>query len=220
MKTLKINVSILLALLAIGLCYGEAWGLFDKVRATAYYTQGSQYLERGQHNQAITSFTKAIELNPEYAEAYNDRGFAYLQKGQFDQAISDYTKAIELNPRSAEAYYNRGLAYGQDKGHYDQAISDYTKAVELNPRFAEAYNNRGVACYFKGEYDKAWDDVHKAQSLGIQVHPGFLKLLSEASPEKSTDSREACEEDCRKMIEKGELRQGMTVEECIKMLCK
>ena len=44
--------------------------------------------------------------------------------------------------------------------------------------------------------------------------------LSQFALEKDIDPEEACEKDCRKMIEKGELRQGMTVEECIKMLCK
>jgi len=44
-----------------------------------------------------------------------------------------------------------------------------------------AYNGRGVAYYHKGEYDKAWEDVRKAQSFGYQVHPGFLEELREAS---------------------------------------
>jgi tetratricopeptide (TPR) repeat protein len=77
-------------------------------------------------------------------------------------------------------HYNRGVAH-HDKGEYDLAISDYTKAIEINPKHAFAYNNRAVAYYFKGEYDKAQEDVHKAQSLGDQVHPGFLKALREAS---------------------------------------
>ena len=64
---------------------------------------------------------------------------------------------------------------------YDQAISDYSKALEINPKDTAAYNNRGMAYYRKGEYDKAWEDVHKAQSLGFQVRPGFLKNLREAS---------------------------------------
>jgi len=46
---------------------------------------------------------------------------------------------------------------------------------------AEAYYNRGIAYYSRKEYDKAWDDVYKAQGLGFQIHPGFLKLLREAS---------------------------------------
>ena len=64
---------------------------------------------------------------------------------------------------------------------YDQAISDYSKALEINQKDTAAYNNRGMAYYRKGEYNKAWEDVHKAQSLGFQVRPGFLKNLREAS---------------------------------------
>ena len=77
-------------------------------------------------------------------------------------------------------YYNRGNVY-RENDQYDKAISDYTKAIELNPRFSGAYNNRGVAYFFKREYEKAWDDVHKAEGLGWQVHPEFLKALREAS---------------------------------------
>ena len=34
---------------------------------------------------------------------------------------------------------------------------------------------------FQKEYEKAWGDVHKTQSLGIQAHPDFLRALREAS---------------------------------------
>lgn len=65
-------------------------------------------------------------------------------------------------------------------------------------------------------------DVHiKSRGFKLVVMKNAPPIeIYEASPEKSTDSREACKEDCRKMIERGELRQGMTVEECIKILCK
>jgi len=33
----------------------------------------------------------------------------------------------------------------------------------------------------KREYDKAWEEINKVQSLGYQVHPGFLKALLAAS---------------------------------------
>ena len=64
---------------------------------------------------------------------------------------------------------------------YDRAISEFDRVLERNPRDARAYYERGLVYYNKGEYDKAWQDVHKAQSLGYQVPPEFLKLLSEVS---------------------------------------
>ena len=166
--------------------YDDAITLYGKIIGLKpdwnwpYNNRGLAYDEKGQYDKAISDYNKALEINPRDAKAYTNRGNAYVHKGQYDRAISDYNRAIEINPRLAEVYTNRGTAYVH-KGQYDRAISDYNRALEINPRFAGAYNNRGVAYYFKGEYDKAWDDVHKAQSLGYQVHPGFLRALREAS---------------------------------------
>jgi tetratricopeptide (TPR) repeat protein len=80
---------------------------------------------------------------------------------------------------SAEHFIRGNAHLGSDE--YDKAIADFNKIIEINPRDANAYKNRGVAYCYKGEYDKAWDDVHKAQSLGYQAPPEFLKALREAS---------------------------------------
>jgi Flp pilus assembly protein TadD len=54
-------------------------------------------------------------------------------------------------------------------------------ALEINPKDARTYNNRAVTYYYLGEYDKAWYDVGRAQSLGHQVHLGFIEALRKAS---------------------------------------
>ena len=66
-------------------------------------------------------------------------------------------------------------------GDHDRAIADYTKAVQIDSMFAEAHIGRATAYYNKGEYDKAWGDVRRAQRLGLQVPPEFLKALRETS---------------------------------------
>jgi len=114
------------------------------------------------------------------SEDYYNRGDAHFKKGETDLAISDFTKAIEMNPRFANAYYYRGLAYLR-KREYDQVISDYTEAIEINPGLAVAYAERAFTYYLKREYDRAWEDVHKADSLGQQIQPGFLKVLRKDS---------------------------------------
>ena len=71
-----------------------------------YLIQGMIKANEGEYDNAIHIFTKAIEINPIFADAYNNRGLAYSDKGQFDHAIKDYTKAIEINPNFANCTVN------------------------------------------------------------------------------------------------------------------
>jgi len=149
-------------------------------KAAIHFFKGIACHNKRQSDRAIFHYTKAIEIDPRFADAYINRGLAYDSKGQFDQAISDYNKAIELNPRDADAYYHRGNTYRR-KDQYEQAVFNYNKAIEINPRDAYAYYNRGIAYFYIKEYDNAWSDVNKAQALGCQINPGFLTDLREAS---------------------------------------
>jgi len=165
-------------------------------------TEGVDYAGQGKFKKAREAFEKALKANPSFGPAKRAlkiiedvddkkiegqtavnyfKGIAHALKGQHDQSIPYYNKAIKINPEFANAYFSRGVAYAEGRGEYDKAIADYDKAVEINPKFAKAILSRGVANYYKGEYGKAWEDVHKVQSLGYQVHPGFLKALREAS---------------------------------------
>jgi Flp pilus assembly protein TadD len=152
--------------------------------AEAHNNRGNTHADKGQYDQAISEYTKALKMDPRYTEAYYNRGYAYTSKGQSDDAIRDFNKALDLNPKYAKAYHIRGIAYAT-KGQYGQALSDYTKALELNPQDAIAYCNRGIAHYFRKEYEKSWEDVRKAHSLGYQIDPRFLGELRKASGRKN-----------------------------------
>ena len=104
----------------------------------AYLNRGITYGEKGQLDQAILDFTKALEINPGLAEAYNSRGYAYQNKAQYDQAISDLNKALELNPNLAYAYYNRAVAYCS-KREYEKSWKDVERARSLSYRIPRKF---------------------------------------------------------------------------------
>ena len=98
----------------------------------------------GEYKSAISDFTTAIKLDPDYPAAYNNRGVAYGNLGEHRSAISDYTTAIKLDPDYLVSFATRGISYYK-LGEYNTAISDYTTAIRLDPDYAKAYRNRGVA---------------------------------------------------------------------------
>jgi tetratricopeptide (TPR) repeat protein len=77
--------------------------------ATDWLQKGVVLAMAGKNQEALEAFTKAIELNPKYAEAYNNRVIAYLKLGNYQQAIRDYDKAIKLDPKNAMAYSKSDL---------------------------------------------------------------------------------------------------------------
>jgi tetratricopeptide (TPR) repeat protein len=98
-----------------------------------------------QYDRAISSFTAALQANPDKNVAfaiYFYRACAYADKGELDKALSDWTAAIQLNSKSATTYYSRGHDYGVLRDS-DKAISDYSAAIRLNPKYLTAYVNRG-----------------------------------------------------------------------------
>ena len=68
-------------------------------RAIAFYARAGAYKTKGDNDQAIADYTKAIEANSHYADAYAGRGIVYQIRGNNDDAIADYSKAIEIDPR-------------------------------------------------------------------------------------------------------------------------
>ena len=132
----------------------------------AFYEHGVAHYNKGQYEEAISDFTKAVEISPKFAGAYCYRGITYAKKGQYEEAISDYNIALEINSKDIQAYNNRGIAY-RIKGQYDEAISDCNKALEINPKFAGAYHNRGIAYFDNGQYEEAISDFTKA----LEINP-------------------------------------------------
>jgi tetratricopeptide (TPR) repeat protein len=100
---------------------------------------------------AIASYSKAIEIRPDWAAAYLQRGYARRMQGDLDKAIEDYDKATELDPAStrndatvAEAYVNQGFIR-KNRLQIDEALTDYDKAIKVCPARTPAYLQRGQA---------------------------------------------------------------------------
>jgi tetratricopeptide (TPR) repeat protein len=85
---------------------------------------------------AIQDYSKAIDLDTNFAAAFNDRGIAYSAKNDNDRAKADFDRSIQLDPNDLNAYWNRG-DLDRSKGDRESAAADYRKALSLNPDDAD-----------------------------------------------------------------------------------
>lgn len=70
----------------------------DELAASEWYEKGYSFWAVN-YEDAIVAFSKAIELNPRYAEAFKNRGLAYAILGNRSQAIADLKIAAKLGDK-------------------------------------------------------------------------------------------------------------------------
>ena len=112
-----------------------------------WHNRGFCYRNMGRFQEAISDYSRAIELDGSNAAAFNNRGYAWRKLGWYAEAASDYTRSLELDPSNVKAYNNRGYCHAK-AGKYLEAVADYSRVIALDPLNAHAYHNRGIS------YDK------------------------------------------------------------------
>ena len=103
-----------------------------------WYRRGGLHSAYGAYKAAATSYRKAIELSPRYADAHFQLGVVYGEMRQFEPAIRAMTRAIDLDDDKSAYYYGRGRVYLL-AGEEEQAMRDFMEAGFLGNRDARAY---------------------------------------------------------------------------------
>ena len=147
-----------------------------KSEAVHYNELGIKAMEEGDYDKAIEYFTKAIELDPNFAEAYYNRGNAYGNEEQFhryfklpgqtfaqagfpemqekfEKAVSDFKKCMKVDPSySPLAHFGLGnvyfLYYCGYKNRAEYVIPEYEKALEGKDFILEKAGKEGLAAVY------------------------------------------------------------------------
>jgi len=72
----------------------------------AHNDLGNMLFRKGQVDEAMAQFQRALEIDPNNSEAHNNFGVALAQKGQVDEAILQFQEAVRLNPNNSSAQNN------------------------------------------------------------------------------------------------------------------
>ncbi|MCL2932613.1 MAG: tetratricopeptide repeat protein [Trichodesmium sp. MAG_R03] len=128
------------------------------------FTTGNQLLREGQLEEAIASYEKAIELNPQFAWCYQNLGDALEKTGRIDEAITVFRRAVANCPESPWCFYKLGVILGQ-QGQFQEGVGYLRQAIELKKDVPKFYLGLGSWLVKLGQWSEAVDCINQAMGM-------------------------------------------------------
>jgi adenylate cyclase len=126
------------------------------------------------NKRAVDSYTRAIELDPQFARAYGGlavaltvayfRGWTDSPAETLERALALARKAVELDDQSPQTHWALGYAHLYRK-EYDQAIAAVERAIDLAPNYADGYGLLAHIKNFTGDHEQALSLIQNAMDL-------------------------------------------------------
>ena len=108
------------------------WSRSGDARVDELFARGVAQMGEQRLPEAIATFTRVIELKPDFAEGWNKRATAYFLAGEFRQSLKDCGEVVKRNPQ----HFGVLSGYGQIYLELDQpekALEYFRRALEVNP---------------------------------------------------------------------------------------
>jgi serine/threonine-protein kinase len=109
-------------------------------------------------------FSRAIELDRDYATAHHWYALKLAYAAQFDRAIAEMRLAHELDPLSLVIMRNMGLVLLYAR-RYDQAEQRLRKTLEMDATFSWAHAHLGLAHMQRGRYADALKEFEREEEI-------------------------------------------------------
>ena len=156
----------------------------QNMEAYEFYLRGRRHFYQlcdSGWKQAREDFSRAIDLDPEYALAYAGLAdcfsFIYMYADSAVsvrlQAETNSRLALQIAPDVAQVHASRGLALSHSK-RQEGAEKAFERAIELDPKLYDAYYFYGRHAFSKGKFEKAAELFEKA----AEVRPDDYQALA------------------------------------------
>jgi len=148
----------------------------EKIAAHDSYLQGRYFWNQFTPDafpKALAFFTKAVEIDPNYALAYTGIANFYTwsciyglisPSDAFPKIYAAAKKALEIDDTLAEPHGSIGLYY-QNTWDWDAAISSYKRGIELDPNYSLTHEWYSASLVGMGRFEEGIREIILAESL-------------------------------------------------------
>jgi tetratricopeptide (TPR) repeat protein len=127
------------------------------------------YQENSRFAEAVVSFRKAIEVQPEDFANHQDLCSLYTQQAAYADAIEECRKMVRLVPDFSDAHFALAIPYFES-GDYVRSESEFQLAIGLDPMSAKAVYARAFALTSQGRWEEAIPLFQHAIEIGPPTH--------------------------------------------------
>ena len=151
----------------------------------AHYNVAALLLRRGQVDEAISHYEKALNSRSDNRETHyhlsvallhTSLGNALAQQGRLDEALSHYRKAVELRDDFADAHTNLASLLAR-KGETAEAIAHYEKALAIPPEDANSHIRLAALLLQLGRTNEGV--AHYRRALELTKDPVLVRSLEQ-----------------------------------------
>lgn len=130
----------------------------------ALYNLAYSYDLKGEQDQAIATYEKALVITPNDKDLMFNMGRLYFMQENFDKAIDSFRRVLDLDPDDFDANYNIGNALIQTE-QFEESIPYLERATTSQSDNANAWTLLGIAYVRTGNAEKGQEAFDKAEQL-------------------------------------------------------
>lgn len=176
--------------------YREAAETYKKMPASPHVLNktGIAYHQLAELDSAQRYYSRAIKMDPMYAEAINNLGTIYYARRSFRRAINEYKRVLRLKPDSPSTWFNLAHAYFERK-QFELSSEAVQKALELDPGVFETRGSGGTMVQERNVGDRARFHYYLAKSCAKNGrNPQALMYIRKALEEGFKEKKKFEEE--------------------------
>jgi Flp pilus assembly protein TadD, contains TPR repeats len=129
--------------------------------------KGVSLAQSGRYEEAITSYDKALAINPNYVNALYNKGRALNNLGKYQEAITYYDKLLALVANDVDTLNNKGVAEASLKSDFKPVLLDGLNFNTGSYVFITAPINN----------DSANPDIKTPFDRALELKPNDTKIL-------------------------------------------
>lgn len=134
----------------------------------SWFNLGLKQVSAGKFEQAIASWEKALNIDPNLSEAWHNRGSALGRLGKYEAAVESFQNALAIDPHNCQAWNDRAHALYQLQ-NWSEAVESWSNALKIMPGNHLFWYNRGCAL----EQLEQWQEAIASYEKSLEIKPDF-----------------------------------------------